>query len=224
MDARGRVSVILPWRPGCPHREAALSWVLHRWAATGWRVVVAEQPGGGAWCKAAAVAAGLADATGDVLVVADADVWCDGIGAAVDAVFRGAGWAVPHRLVYRLSEAATSGVLAGLAPSPGMRLVQAPYVGYAGGGITVLPRSTYDQVPLDPRFRGWGQEDESWAHALTVLAGDPWRGTTPLYHLWHPPQRRLSRRWGSAAGRALAARYGRARTADRVRALLAEIP
>src|SRR5690606_37809457 len=89
-----------------------------------------------------------------------------------------AGWAVPHRLVYRLSEAATSGVLAGLAPSPGMRLVQAPYVGYAGGGITVLPRSTYDQVPLDPRFRGWGQEDESWAHALTVLAGDPCCFTT----------------------------------------------
>ncbi|MGV2386818.1 MAG UNVERIFIED_CONTAM: glycosyltransferase, partial [Thermobifida fusca] len=77
--------MILPWRPGCPHREAALSWVLPRWEDTGWQVVVAEQPGGGAWCKAAAVEAGLADATGDVLVVADADVWCDGIGAAVDA-------------------------------------------------------------------------------------------------------------------------------------------
>jgi len=44
--------------------------------------------------------------------------------------------------------------------------VQRPYPGYPGGGITVLPRSTYTEVPLDLRYEGWGQEDESWAHAL----------------------------------------------------------
>src|SRR5690606_5358812 len=76
--------------------------------------------------------------------------------------------------------AASSGVVAGLAPAPGRGLVEAPYVGSAGGGIPVLPRSTDGQVPLDRRFRGWGEEDGSGAHALTVLAGDPWRGTTPL--------------------------------------------
>src|SRR5690606_32073249 len=100
VDARGRVSVILPWSPGCPRRAGALSWVLDLWEDTGWPAVGGEQPGGGAWCQAAAVAGGLADAPGDGLVVADADVWCDGLGAAVDAVSGGAGWAVPHRLVY----------------------------------------------------------------------------------------------------------------------------
>ncbi|MBX6387373.1 MAG: hypothetical protein IRZ07_31075 [Microbispora sp.] len=219
------VSVVIPWRPGCPHRKAALAWVLPRWQATGWQVVVAEQSDGGPWCKARAVAVGLSEARGDVLVVADADVWCPKTAAAVGVVERGATrWAVPHRLVYRLSGEATRRVLGGEQPHKGMGLAQEPYTGLAGGGITVVRRDVYAEVPLDPRFLGWGQEDESWAHALTVLAGRPWRGVAPLWHLWHPPQERLTRRWGSRQGRELAARYGRARTADRVRALLAEIP
>jgi hypothetical protein len=89
--------------------------------------------------------------------------------------------------------------------------------------MTVLTRETYEQVPLDRRFAGWGQEDESWALALTCLTGAPWRGDAPLWHLWHPPQDRASRRWGSGASRALWARYCQAAAdPDAMRALLAE--
>ena len=203
------VSVIMPWRPGCRWREAALAYLLPRWQKTGWQVVVAAQPDGGPWRKAAAVEAGLADATGDVLVIADADVWCDGITDAVRAVEHGAPWAIPHWLVYRLTRAATEAVYAGgRLDGPTER---EPYVGWAGGGMTVLPRATYEQVPLDPRFRGWGGEDAAWAHALTTLAGAAWRGDARLYHLHHPLQPRTHQVWGSLEARDLTRRYARAR-------------
>lgn len=52
-----------------------------------------------------------------------------------------------------------------------------------------------------------GQEDESWAIALATLAGPPWRGEADLIHLWHPPERRMSRRKGSPESWALYHRY-----------------
>lgn len=200
------VSVVVPWRPDGGHRDAAWQYLAWRWTRTHphWQIVTGAAPDG-PWCKAAAVAAALPGATGDVLVIADADVWCDGVDQAVSAVANGAGWAVPHDLVHRLTEDATAAVRAG-GPLRGPS-VERPYRGYAGGGMTVLDRETYQQVPLDPRFAGWGQEDEAWALALGCLAGAAWRGSAPLWHLWHPPQARTSRRWGSDASRALWARY-----------------
>ena len=216
------VSVVVPWRPDGAERDAAWAWVASMWGKCypDWQLVVGRG-GDGPWCKATAVAEGLADATGDILVVADADCWTDGVEAAVRAVEAGAAWAIPHHLVHRLTAAATADVLRGLPL--GGRTVQRPYPGYPGGGITVVRRDVYAEVPLDPRFLGWGQEDESWAHALTVLAGRPWRGTAPLWHLWHPPQPRRSRRWGSTESRRLYERYRAAAAPDDVRALLAEI-
>lgn len=222
MGGGSRVSVVIPWRPGCPHREAALDWTLDRWQAAGYEPVLGEHADG-QWCKAAAVQSGLARANGELLVIADADVWTDGVGEAIDAVAAGAPWAVPHRLVHRLTQPATARALTG-SPPDRLPTEQPPYKGFEGGGITVLPRDLYEQVPLDSRYSGWGQEDESWALALRVLVGAPWRGTAPLYHLWHPPQPRLSRRWGTRDGMALHRRYrAAAQSPHRMRSLLDEI-
>lgn len=221
MGAGDRVTVIIPWQPGCPHRTSALGWVLDQWEATGHQVLLGwleDQP----WCKAAAVANALPRVVGDVLVVADADVWSPGTSAAIEAVRAGAAWAMPHGRVHRLTPESTARVLAGTAPTPGDRLVQAAYRGWPGGGTVVLPTSTYRAVPLDPRFVGWGGEDESWARALDLLAGPGWRGTAPLYHLWHPPQKRMSRRWGSPEAKALAGRYRAASTPQAMRDLINE--
>ena len=222
MGASSRVSVIIPWAPdtGCRHREAALAWTASKWVATGHEVVVGEHTG--PWCKATAVSDGLARATGDVLVVADADVWTPGWEGAVERVVSGVPWAMPHGKVHRLTHAATQQVLDGHEPARGMDLTQSPYQGWPGGGMVVTRRDVYAQAPLDPRFVGWSGEDESWAHALRALAGPGWRGTAPLWHLWHPPQERMSRRWGSHAARELAARYVRARTFETMRALVDE--
>ncbi|MFD5184021.1 hypothetical protein ACFWMQ_15695 [Streptomyces sp. NPDC058372] len=157
-----------------------------------------------------------------MLIVADADVWVD-VSEAMTAVDDGAPWAVPHASVRRLTEGAARAVLAG-APLGDGPLAEPAYRGVEGGGVTVLPRILYEQAPLDPRFAGWGQEDEAWGIALRAVAGQPWRGAAPLYHLWHPPQDRLSRRWGSRDGMTLYRRYRHAaRRPEEVRSLLAEI-
>jgi len=201
-------AVVIPWRAGCPHRLAALGWVTARHEHAGRTVRLGEVCGAG-WCKARATDAAMP--TSGIVVIADADVWCDGLDEAIAAVRSGAPWAIPHGNVRRLAQDATGQVLAGTAPSRSMPLAQRAYRGHAGGGIVVTTADVWQDCPLDPRFIGWGHEDDSWAAALKVLAGEPWRGTADLWHLWHPPQERRSRTTGRRESVALARRYRTAR-------------
>src|SRR5688572_5036123 len=223
------VAVLVPYRPTGPDRAAAWEHVQALWQATHptWQLCVADSPGE-RWCKAAAVGAALAETDAPMLVVADADVWCDGVGAAVAAVRAGAAkWAVPHARVCRLTSVASARVYE-TGPWPLRRVTttyaQPPYPGKLGGGMVVLGRDTYLATPLDPRFVGWGQEDESWALALRCMAGREWRGTEDLWHLWHTPQTRQSRSVGSRESFALYRRYcGAVRDRGRMRGLIGEI-
>jgi hypothetical protein len=215
--------VVVPWRGGCPHRERAWRWVRNRYKAGGWNVVEAPARPGGPWCKAMAVTPAVEAGNADVVVIADADVWCDLLEPAVHAVASGeTSWAVPHGAVVRLSEAGTTAILAG-EDWRSHRPAERPGEGVWGGGIVVLRRDAYLDCPLDPRFRGWGQEDTAWAHALLTLQGEGWRGSASLLHLWHPPQERLNRQKGSHEGWALFRRYQEARRRpNAMRALLEE--
>jgi hypothetical protein len=214
-------AVLVPWRPGCAHREAAWRHLKALHARSHPWPVIEGAPADGEWSKATAVADALSKTDADVLIVADADVWTDGLPAAVAAVQDGAPWVVPHGRVRRLDGPSTAAVLAG--GEWGGTLDQPAYMGYPGGGITVLPAATYRAAPLDPRFVGWGQEDLAWSVALKRIAGAPWRGKSDLWHLWHPPQPRMTRQVGSEAGAELLKRYQRARTRDAMRTLLEEV-
>lgn len=214
--------VLIPWRGGCAYRERALAWVLSRHAENGWPVVIGRHETG-PWCKAAAVADALEQTLADVLVIADADVWTEGLPEAVGAVQGGAVWAMPHKSVHRLSEAATARLMAGEDPDA-LDLDERAYRGVEGGGVTVVRRETYQDCPLDPRFMGWGSEDESHGLALRELHGAPWRprGPARLLHAWHPPQQRATRSFGSLAGRDLRKRYIRAQYRPTVMRALVE--
>lgn len=204
------VGVVIPWRHE-PARVGAVEHVeqhLRLTLAPPWTMARGrhdEVP----WVKALAVADGLRKCPGgpdDILVLHDADVIVPGLLAAIEAVVSGeARWAIPHGQVRRLDEPSTAVVLAG-GELRG-RLTEAAYYGHAGGGCTVLRRADYESVPLDPRFVGWGREDDAWALALRSLLGEPWRGTEPCWHLFHPPQPRENRKYGSDANNALYRRY-----------------
>lgn len=230
------VSVVVPYRGdnGGP-RDQAWDYVQEWWEKNhpSWQVVSGHLIPEERWVKAHAVADGLLDAKGDILVIADADVLAPGVGAAVDAVVHGsARWAVPHYRVHRLTEQATAGILAGgpLPADPGPNrmpprgTVLESHRGMVGGGMVVLERRLYDRAPLDSRFVGFGQEDASWGIALSALGGKPYRGVAPLWHLWHPPQPRLTRAIGSHESLELYKRYRRANgSPNLVNALLAEM-
>lgn len=190
-----KVAVVIPtdaamWvGGGDPWRKRAIAYVLrHLDPMLDQGIIIGECDGD--WCKADAVAEGVARTDADIIVVHDADVVVQlrAIERAVVAVNEEiAEWSIPHNLVHRLDEDSTNVVLkTGLIPTQTRQLVRWPYVGMVGGGITVMRRDTYLDCPLDARFKGWGSEDQSWGFALECLHGLPWRGDADLFHLWHP--------------------------------------
>ncbi len=218
------VDVIVPWRGGCADRALAWAAVQNFYAAEhpDWRVVEAP-PAEGKWVKASAVRPAVEASEADVIVVADADVWCVGLSAAAMAIVCGlADWAVPHRTVYRLNAEATVRYIATGAYDQSA-LARKTYVGRLGGGLVVASREALCSVPMDRRFMGWGQEDEAWGSALATILGPPWRGSADLIHLWHPPAERLSTRRGSIENWNLYRDYIEARgNPDRMRELVSE--
>lgn len=206
------VAVLIPWRDvACPHRTRALEYVTARLAQAhpSWPVVIGEHAEG-AWCKALAVADALEKTNAAALIVHDADCITNGLAEAVQRVQEGTTWAIPHRGVHRLTEAATALYVAG-APLDGLALAERAYLGVEAGGIVVIRREVYVDCGFDPRFTGFGGEDESLGFALRCLHGPPWRGRASLVHLWHPPQQRARRSYGSIEGLTLRTRYARAR-------------
>lgn len=205
------------------HRARAWQWIRCRYESEhpDWEIV----PGycDGAWCKAEAVADALTRTDADVFCIADADCWVDLpdaclVGGQLDVLF-------PHWQVIRLNEQATARVYsAGLpdAPSPS-DLTQAAYVGKVGGGVVVVTRDLYERAPFDPRFLGWGREDEAFGRALLTLKRSHRHGDATLYHLFHEPQERQNRTQGSDANEQLWHRYrSAAGDVEAMRALIEE--
>lgn len=162
-------AVLVPWRP-TPDRQPAWDMLRRRWQALGYEPIEGTCPDG-PWVKALAVEDALARTDDDVLVVADADVWCDETAAAIAAVAQGSPWGVPHaRILRRAAE--------------GNSLERPPHAAVPGGGITVIHRGAYLACPM-PRLPR--REDEVWGVALTKQFGRPWRGLADLIHYWHEP-------------------------------------
>jgi len=231
------IRVVIPWRGDATDRVANLCRVLSWWTLNHptWPVAIGEWPvERGPWRKGCAVdAAGRPD-DDDIVIVSDADVVCPQVGEAVDAVAGGQfRWAVAHRMVHRLSESATSlinGRQLDLPPrtqrtSP---YVDESYVGSPGGGMVVVHGRTLAEVPIDPRFEGYGSEDHSWSLALHRVAGAPYRGHGDLWHLRHEPQARAyagqsaARGIGSPDNLRLWTRYRTATTPGAMAELIAE--
>ncbi|MFZ4431576.1 MAG: hypothetical protein ACOYOQ_00115 [Microthrixaceae bacterium] len=218
-------AVVIPWRPGCPWREQSLEWVTERLETTyGWPIVLGHCRDDLPFNRAEAILDGARRTDAEVIVVHDGDVWLDGdLEWTVSMAGRGH-WAVPHYHLCRLTEEASGRVLGGEPLSPRLPLAQAPYRGNPTGTLVALHRDLLFDVPPDVRFVGWGQEDEAWWCALDVMVGRCHRGAADLYHLWHPPQKRMDRVRGNPEGVALMKRYGRAALNGReaMRDLIAE--
>jgi hypothetical protein len=195
----------MPFAGADPDRKLALDWATERLDFP-YTVATSTLP----FNKAMTLMPAIERSSAKIVVAHDADVYAPGLACAVQAVEDGAAWAIPHWKVHRLSADATRAVLGG-SEWPGQPLARPVYTGMAGGGVVVALRDTLLDIPLDPRFDGWGQEDESWAMALWCLLGEPWRGEDPLVHLWHTLEPRHGQRMGSQAGWNLRNRYSQVR-------------
>lgn len=204
------VELVIPFAGDCPHRQRAFDWIRRRYAEEfpDWNLSIGTT--GEPWIKAHAVMPAIQASTAEIIVVADADCWTTGLPRAIERIEAGASWAVPHGRVYRLTESSSQAFMGG-GDWENQTWDRKPYVGLRGGGFVIAPRQTLIDVPLDPSFIGWGQEDASWGLALSALAGAGWRGNAPLIHLWHPPQEYELHKWGSVASKRRHQLYVRAR-------------
>lgn len=220
-------TVIVPWKPGCPHREANWRHVRqHLDSEHPWPILTGQlddQP----WCKGEAVAQ-VIDEAGDTIVIHDADVIADpeALREAVRAVEGGAPWATPHTTVRRLARLSTEALLAGQPYDRNHVQRLGPYEGMLTGGVVVINHDVYRQTGgFDRRFAGWGGEDTSYGLALTQLAGPVIRGRSELLHLFHPWDGSTAQPKYSDEGAQLVARYRQAfRTGgpEQMRALIEE--
>jgi hypothetical protein len=206
--SREQVSVIIPWRPGCAHRERSMRYVTGRLAIEhpDWQVTLVDssvEP----FSRADAINRGLVRSFGKIIVVHDSDVWVEDLPSAVAQVRSGTSWALPHLHVHRLTDEASQRYMEGARDFVSEDYDERPYIGTRTGGVVVVSRDTITRVPPDSRFRGWGGEDEAWSLALRTLVGEPWRSDQPLIHLWHPPQPRQSRAVGNEHNLALLGQY-----------------
>jgi hypothetical protein len=218
------VSVVMPYTSGCEWRARAREYVLGWYGREhpDWEVV--EGGCGEPWRKGVAAADAVSRASGDVLVIADADLIADSLNDAAALVESGeTRWVVPHHKVYRLHQRATERIYDG-GPVRRTSTAHSPYVGVVGGGLVVVTRDAWETVGgIDPRFVGWGGEDISLGWALETLCGPCVRLTADLFHLYHPREPQGRRRRGGPESEALAGRYKDARgDAAAMRALVDE--
>lgn len=188
METRA-VAVLIPFNSDEPYRLRALEHVKAHYESLGLEVVIGtDGMNREGWIKALAVRNALEQTSADVLVIADADCITLGLEPALNAVLsRSHAWAVPHSSTRRLSPEATTQALAGEPLSEDLKLAGKCYSSVPGGGITVITREAYLDVPIDPRFHTTHGEDVAWASALVTLIGKPFRTKADMYHLWHPP-------------------------------------
>jgi len=185
------VSVLVPFRTDHGPRAEAWAWVRRRYELLhpAWEVL--EGRCSGVWRKGAAIADALSRATGDILIIADADcvVAPEALEEAV-LLAPTVPWVVPHKLVKRLDPDSSSQILAQepTALIRGGSLCRKAYDGFAGGGFVVVDRARYEAAGGMPtEFTGWGAEDEALAVILDTLYGTHHRLSWDLWHLWHPP-------------------------------------
>lgn len=186
------VDLIVPYRPGDDLRRAHAEKLWDLWDRNfvGMRRYIGvHEEAEGLWNKAVATDRAVRRGNGEVLVVADADVWVEPqyIAQAVKLVHEGRPWVIPHKLVHRLNLQSTQAWLKG-EPGP-LRYDRRPYLGVVGGGLFVISRKGFEEIGgFDPRFAGHSGEDISFGYVADRLLGTHTRLKGDLIHLYHEPQ------------------------------------
>ncbi len=188
------LSILFPWRPATTRRQRIFDWVRARYEgiAPDAEVIVADS-GHVPFSRAASKNKALAEASGDVVLFADAD--CvpheDWVGEMVEECSTRKVWAVPKRCTLLLRGVSDRW----LRQEPGTPLAQMPPVkrerdvdwtgiSSVGGAVMVSRAGAFMARGYDERFAGWGWEDAAFALALTTVWGAHVK-RSDLFHLWH---------------------------------------
>lgn len=190
------VSALVAYRPTADgHRDEAWRRKVLPYLELVCDEVIVESPepsGDGSpddFNKPAAINAARRRATGDVLLVADADTYPGDVRSMVSLLntpWKRVPWVLPERYV-KLNREATHDALYG-PPRP---FSEADYE-WVGRGVSwsagvVVRASDFDAVGgFDERFSSWGADDVAFALTMNALVGPVERHPCACYHYWHP--------------------------------------
>jgi hypothetical protein len=209
------VIVGVPWKPGCPHREASWSYVHAHLRRHVERVIVCNpDPFTRAAARNQAIAA--VNPT-DVVILHDADMIAPPIAYQEmhDLAAETGRLVIGYHQYRPLDQHLTALALDGADP---WRLHPRETTdGWSQGGIIAIRADAWTEVGgMDERFQGWGCEDWAFAHACSVLLGPNLRLSSPAVHLWHPHGAGADPAQDEANG-ALLTRYTAATTVEQIR-------
>lgn len=185
------VSVIIPISLNDKPREQAFQWVKKFYETMFPEVelcigVCNEKP----FSKAKVINKTVEKSKGDILVIADADIFYDPslLEQSIKQLETHA-WVIPFRNVLNISQKSTQDLLEIEPQWPlpiNIETKSRPYGPRATGGVNIVPRTHFETVyGFDERFVGWGGEDDAFAASLKQLCGNAKRMDATLYHLWH---------------------------------------
>lgn len=166
------------------------TWCRARWGAPDIELIAADS-GEEPFSRGNSRTLGATKASGEVLFFADADSANDNLRASVDLLER-APWVIAYSApkgYVALTEAATECLLA-RSPSEPLRAPQ-PGDWYErchsfAGALCMRTEDFWRVGGYDPRFEGFGFEDDAFHEALDTIVGEHERVDGVHLHLWHP--------------------------------------
>jgi hypothetical protein len=213
---RKQISLLVPLGGSDPGRMQTWQWLKKYWEAQLPEVEIVsgrDRASTNRWwnrtpkpfSKAVAVNNAFRKSHGDIVVMLDADAYLFGsviehcaerLRAQRKAHVRS--WFIPYAHLYRINRHATKLILDSNPRHP-LRLSDPPppqdVEGRDGSGpintfgamCQIMPREAFLVVGgMDPRMRGWGNEDRAFMQALDTLWGLHKNTPNDILHLWHP--------------------------------------
>ena len=194
-----KISLLVPFRPNSKRdpRIKTWEWLEQRWSylLPEAELCVGTDTGGDPFSKSAAVNDAYSKATGDLLVIADADSWVEpsSLRTGIETASRKEHLVVPWWKSYRLTQKDSESIL---QQQPDVRLPvtremkdRAKDSGPAPDSaamVLVILRTAFERVGgFDPRFRGWGSEDVSFGLSCWTLLGRNEYCLGEAYALYH---------------------------------------
>jgi hypothetical protein len=184
--------VLVPYRADNGHRDRLWQHLRTQfWPHFGWPVCVGEDPGEGRFNRSAALNAAASQQPWDVAIVADSDTWVPPpqLEQATKLAVKSGRLVSALTGVIELDPDCTEAVLSNRFSETTLSVGTVRTGELATqSSMLVVTRELWDNIGgFDPKFTGWGGEDNAFWRAAAILAGEPMRVPGYAFHLWHEP-------------------------------------